>query len=101
MAEFVAVCRAEEVPEGRALAVEIEGLRIALFNDAGRFHALLGRCPHANGPMGRGWVEDGEAVCPLHYWRFRLDTGRCTSVRGHSLHVFPCEVRDGQVWVKI
>jgi len=100
VAEFVAVCRVEEVPEGRALAVEVDGLRIAVFNDGGSFHALLGRCPHANGPLGRGWVEDGEAVCPLHYWRFKLTTGRCTTVRGNALHVFPCAVREGHVWVK-
>ena len=78
-----------------------EGLRIAVFNDGGTFHALLGRCPHANGPMGHGWIEEGEAVCPLHRWRFKLATGRCTTVRGESLHRFRCEVRDGAVWVEV
>lgn len=101
MAEFVAACRVEDVPEGRALAVELNGLRVAVFNDAGRFHVLLGRCPHANGPMGHGWIEDGEAVCPLHHWRFRLKDGRCTTVRGESLHRFECEVREGEVWVAV
>lgn len=100
MAEFVAVCRVDEVPEGRARAVEVDGLRIAVFNEGGTFHALLGRCPHANGPLARGWIEDGEAVCPLHYWRFRLRSGRCTNVRGNSVHVFACEARDGWVWVR-
>ncbi len=79
MATFRAVCRVEDVAEGRGLAVEVDGLRVAVFNDGGRFHALLGRCPHANGPLGLGWIEEGEAVCPLHHWRFRLDTGRCTT----------------------
>lgn len=101
MAEFVAVCQVEDVPEGRALAAEVAGLRIAVFNDGGRLHALSGRCPHANGPMGKGWIEEGEAVCPLHRWRFRLATGRCTTVRGESLHRFACEVRAGEVWVAV
>jgi nitrite reductase (NADH) small subunit len=101
MARFVAVCRVEDVPEGRALPVEVEGLRLAIFHDGGRFHAVWGRCPHANGPMGRGWVEEGEAVCPLHHWRFNLETGRCTTVRGYSLSRFRCEVRDGHVWVEV
>lgn len=102
MAEFVAVCRVEDVEDGGVLALEVDGLRIAVFNDAGTYHALLGRCPHANGPMGRGWIEDGEAVCPLHRWRFRLKDGRCSTVRGQSLHKFACEVRnDGQVWVAV
>ncbi len=101
MAKYVAVCRFDEVVEGRAVAVEVDGLRIAVFNDGGRFHALLGRCPHANGPMGHGWIEDGEAVCPLHRWRFKLSSGRCTTDPGHSLHAFRCVVREDQVWVEV
>ncbi len=81
--------------------MEVDGLRLALFRDGGRVHALLGRCPHANGPMGRGWVEDGEAVCPLHRWRFQLATGRCSTEPGRSLHVFRTEVREGRVWVEV
>jgi nitrite reductase/ring-hydroxylating ferredoxin subunit len=99
--EFVAVCRVDEVVKGRGCAVEAEGLRIAVFNDGGTFHALLGHCPHANGPMGHGWIEEGEAVCPLHRWRFKLATGRCTTIRGESLPRFRCEVRDGAVWVEV
>jgi nitrite reductase (NADH) small subunit len=101
MAEFVEVCRAADVAEGRGLAVEVDGLRIAVFNDGGSFVALLGRCPHANGPLGLGWIEDGEVVCPLHRWRFRLRDGRCTTVRGASIHRFACEVRDGVVRVAV
>ena len=101
MARFVMACRLDEVAEGRGLPVEVDGLRIAVFNDGGRYHALLGRCPHANGPMGRGWIEDGEAVCPLHRWRFKLATGRCTTAPGESLHRFRSEVRGDELWVEV
>ncbi len=100
MAKFQAVCRVEDIKEGRGITVNVDGLRVAVFRDAGAVHALLGRCPHANGTMGDGWIEDGEAVCPLHMWRFKLSTGRCTTMRGQSLHKFRCEVRDGEVWVE-
>ena len=101
MPQFVPVCRTEDVAEGRGLPVEVDGLRVAVFRDSGRFHALLGRCPHANGSLGLGWVEEGEAVCPLHRWRFALSTGRCTTVRGYSLQRFACDVREGHVWVGV
>jgi nitrite reductase/ring-hydroxylating ferredoxin subunit len=101
MGEFIAVCRADEVKEGRGRPVDIDGLLIAVFNDGGRFHALIGRCPHASGSLGLGWIEEGEVVCPLHRWRFRLESGRCSTVRGESLHRFRCEVRDGEVWVEV
>jgi nitrite reductase/ring-hydroxylating ferredoxin subunit len=101
MRKRVAVCEVSDVAEGMGLAVEVDGLRLAIFNDGGVFHALFGRCPHANGPMGHAWIEDGEAVCPLHRWRFQLATGRCTTDRAYSLHRFPCEVSEGQVWVEV
>jgi nitrite reductase (NADH) small subunit len=101
VARFVEACGADEVGEGRAWAVEVDGLRIAVFRDEGRYHALLGRCPHADGAMGHGWVEEGEAVCPLHRWRFKLSTGRCTTMPGQNLHKFRCEVREGRVGVEV
>lgn len=101
MPEFVDVCGADEVPEGRARAVEVGGLRLAVYRRGDAFFALSARCPHAAGPMDRGWVEDGEAVCPLHRWRFRLRDGRCTTVRGEALRSFDCEVRDGRVRVAV
>lgn len=100
MSRFVSVCRVDDVPEGRGRPVEVDGLRVALVRDRGTVHALLARCPHANGPLGLGWVEDGELVCPLHRWRFRLADGRCSTVRGESVHRLRCEVRGDEVWVE-
>lgn len=101
MRRFVDVCGVGDVAEGKGLGLTVDGLGIAVFRDGDRYHALLGRCPHADGPMGRGWVEDGEAVCPLHQWRFQLATGRCSTVSGRSLHKFRCKVVDGRVWVEV
>lgn len=96
---FFEACAVEDVPEGKALALDLDGVRVALFREGDQIHALSGRCPHANGPMGMGWLEEGEAVCPLHRWRFKLKTGRCTTIRGEWLPVYACEIRDGRVWV--
>ncbi len=92
---FFKVCDVADVVEGQGIPVEVDGLIVAIFNDGGQFHALLKRCPHANGPMGRGWIEEGEVVLSAHRWRFNLTDRRCcTTVRGNSLHRFRCEVRD-------
>jgi len=101
MAKFVAACKVEDVVEGQGHSVFVAGVPLAIYKDKGQFHALLGRCPHSGGPLGRGWVEEGEAVCPLHRWRFKLSDGRCTTVRGNSVHRFGCEVRGDEVWVQV
>jgi nitrite reductase (NADH) small subunit len=100
--EFVPVCRLDEIPEGRAKLFDVAGASLAVFRVGATCHALASRCPHAGGTLGHGWVEDGEAVCPLHRWRFRLTDGRCTTIRGEWVRAYPCEARDdGQVWVAV
>jgi nitrite reductase (NADH) small subunit len=101
MAEWVAVCRLDEIKEGRGVSRDADGVRVAVFRTAEGVVVLSGRCPHANGPLGLGWIEEGEVVCPLHRWRFRLADGRCTTVRGNSVHRFRCEVRGDEVWVQV
>ncbi len=86
------VARAEEVPEGERLIVEVEGREIGVFNIDGEFFALRNRCPHLGGPLCAGEVlglvhasEPGDVrfdaskkllTCPWHGWEFDVKTGR-------------------------
>jgi nitrite reductase/ring-hydroxylating ferredoxin subunit len=101
MAGFVPVCRLDELPEGGVTPVEAMGHRLALYRASDRVYVLSGQCPHAGGPLGFGWVENSEAVCPLHRWHFRLDDGRCTTMRGEWVRAYRSEIRDGEVWVEV
>lgn len=99
MAGWEAVCRVDEIPEGEGRTFRVRGLEVAVFNDGGRFFAMLDRCPHAGGSLGSGWVEEGRAVCPLHYWQFRLDNGWCVAGGRGVVPKFDCEEREGKVWL--
>jgi nitrite reductase (NADH) small subunit len=101
MAQWLAVCRVEELAEGRGHSLDVRGVRLALFRLGDDLIALSGRCPHSGGSLGHGWIEEGEVVCPLHHWRFRLEDGRCTTIRGESVHRFRCEARGELVWVEV
>jgi nitrite reductase/ring-hydroxylating ferredoxin subunit len=101
MPEWVAVCRLDEVSFERGRSLDAAGLRLAVFRINDEVIALSGRCPHENGPLGHGWIEDGELVCPLHRWRFRVADGRCTTMTGQSIHRFRCEVRGEEIWVEV
>lgn len=75
MAEFQTVCRVSELQEGESTTFTLGGRMIALFHQAGRFHALNDVCPHMGASLGDGFVENGVVTCPWHAWRFRLDDG--------------------------
>jgi nitrite reductase (NADH) small subunit len=101
MPQWMAVCRVEQIREGQGAALDAGGVRLAVFRQGDEWIAFSGRCPHSGGPLGHGWIEAGEVVCPLHHWRFRLSDGRCTTIRGESVHKFPCEARGDLVWVEV
>jgi nitrite reductase/ring-hydroxylating ferredoxin subunit len=101
MPQWMAVCRVEQVTEGRGCSLDAGGVRLAVFRQGDSLIALSGRCPHSGGSLGHGWIESGEVVCPLHHWRFRLTDGRCTTIPGESVHKFPCEARGDLVWVEV
>jgi len=76
----------------------------------GKAFALRDSCPHRGMPLSYGRL-DGQAVeCCYHGWRFDACSGRCVEIpsltsqdklkverifAGH----YPCEERDGYVWV--
>jgi 3-phenylpropionate/trans-cinnamate dioxygenase ferredoxin component len=76
MAELITVAQTSEVPPGRSKLVEIEGLRIALFNVDGRYYAIDDTCPHAGGSLCEGDLDGPTVECPLHSARFDLATGQ-------------------------
>ncbi|MDR3619615.1 MAG: Rieske (2Fe-2S) protein [Paludisphaera borealis] len=101
MPEWVYLCRIDEVPDGRARTIEVAGARVAVIRDGDSIVVISDLCPHAGGSLGSGWIEEGELLCPLHRWRFRLRDGRCTTVRGNDVHRYPSRVDDRAVWARV
>jgi phenylpropionate dioxygenase-like ring-hydroxylating dioxygenase large terminal subunit len=77
---------------------------------AGKAFALRDVCPHRAYPLSLGQF-DGQAVeCTYHGWQFEAHTGQCRLIPSLtadsklqcdriSAGSFPCQERDGYVWV--
>jgi len=76
----------------------------------GKAFALRDACPHRGIPLSYGRVDGKVVECCYHGWRFDASTGQCVEIpsltsqdklkverifAGH----YPCEERDGYVWV--
>lgn len=85
------VARADEIPEGGRLLVDIDGRSVGIFKIDGEFYALLNRCPHRSGALCEGELirlvsapKVGEIEltgqvmlsCPWHAWEFDVKTGQ-------------------------
>jgi nitrite reductase/ring-hydroxylating ferredoxin subunit len=89
---WVSLCTLDELTEGKAKSVEIDGYRLAVFLNGDQISAIDSVCPHAGADLANGFVEDGCAVCPWHYWAFRLDNGQMRDTPGVAVGWYPTRI---------
>lgn len=101
--QWIRVCRTKDLypdrPSARLVGDGTADLdRVCVIAQGGQFVAMLDRCPHRDIALSGGIVRDGELVCPGHFWRFNLATGRRVDDAAVSLTTYPTRVVDG--WVE-
>ena len=102
MEDFVRVAATEDLPPGQRLLVEIEGIRIALFNLNGEFYAIEDVCTHDGGPLVEGEILEGcQVECPRHGARFDIRTGEALSMPAFEpTPSYDVEVDGGDIYVE-
>ncbi|MEM7124882.1 MAG: non-heme iron oxygenase ferredoxin subunit [Chloroflexota bacterium] len=80
MSQFMKVATTGELPIGGSKLVEVDYVRVALFNLDGKIYAIEDVCTHDGGPLVEGEVVNGcEVMCPRHGARFDIRTGEAIS----------------------
>ena len=90
----------DSIPPQEGRSVTVGGKELAIFNLGDRFATIENQCPHKGGPLCDGIVSGTAVVCPLHGWRFDLDTG--LAIRASlpaCVTTFPTRVEDGIILV--
>jgi nitrite reductase (NADH) small subunit len=73
---FVNLGPVERIPLGEGREFKIDGELIAVFRARnGRLFATQALCPHRKGHLADGLIGGAKVVCPLHSFRFELDSG--------------------------
>ncbi|AIQ57942.1 Rieske (2Fe-2S) protein [Paenibacillus borealis] len=99
------VARADEVQD-KPLAVKLLDMKLVLYRSEGKVVIARDLCFHRGAPLSKGWVENGEIVCPYHGFRYNCE-GKCTAVPAHpsskispklKLIVYPAVERYGLIW---
>jgi len=76
----------------------------------GRPFAMRDACPHRGMPLSFGRLEAGNVECSYHGWQFDVHSGQCAVIPSLTADsklkcdrifadAFPCDERDGYVWV--
>ncbi len=99
---LVRACAVGEVPDGTALAVEVEGVTVAVVRDGDDWYAVYDECSHAAIPLSEGEVEGSEIECWLHGSRFDLRTGKPVNLPAtEPVAIYPVQVQGDDVLVDV
>lgn len=74
VADFVPVCKVDDLPRGKGQVVDADGIEVALFNVDGVFHALENACA-SGGSIGEGTLRGYIVTCPLDGETYDVRTG--------------------------
>ncbi len=81
--------------------VEVETKKITLAKIGDHIYAFAYKCPHAGGIMAEGFIDSlGNAVCPLHRYKFNLKTGR-NSTGEEFLRTYVVKINEEGVFIGV
>lgn len=90
------------IPLGEGRAYSMADRVIAVFRQRdGRLFAADNQCPHRGGPLADGILGAGKVICPLHAWKFDLETGRCLSGDEVTVRTYPARIVNGRILVDL
>lgn len=83
------------IPLGEGKSFAVEGRRVAVFRTrSGELFATQALCPHKGGPLADGIVGGGAVICPLHAYKYDLETGQPLGNGCPPLRTWRVEVGD-------
>jgi 3-phenylpropionate/trans-cinnamate dioxygenase ferredoxin subunit len=94
--------RLDNLGDGAATVLEVEGQEIAVFRDGEAVYAVADRCSHAEASLAEGEVFGTEVECPRHGAVFDLTTGQPMSLPATKpIRMYPAAVVDGVIVVTV
>ena len=101
-AEFTRACALDDVDDGEAVRVVLDGVPVAVVRSDGEVYAIHDVCSHANVALSEGEIEDQTIECWLHGSRFDLVTGRPTGLPAtQPVPVYPVKIDGDDVLVSV
>jgi 3-phenylpropionate/trans-cinnamate dioxygenase ferredoxin subunit len=99
---MVRACAVDDVAPETAIAVEVDGVDVAIVHSGDRYYAIADECSHAAIPLSEGDVGDGEIECYLHGSRFDLSTGQPLGLPAtEPVAVYRCQLDGDDVLVDV
>jgi 3-phenylpropionate/trans-cinnamate dioxygenase ferredoxin subunit len=86
--------------ENNLVEIVTDERTICLGRFEGKIFAFANKCPHASGLFVNSYIDAiGNVVCPIHRYKFCMQSGKNVTGEGYYLKNFPVELREDGVYV--
>jgi nitrite reductase/ring-hydroxylating ferredoxin subunit len=100
----IALCKTDEVREDAIFCKRVAGIgdiAVARLSDDSGYVAFEPRCPHARGPLAEAKRNGDVIICPWHFFRFDLTTGKPPGVTSIlELRRYPVTAKENQLYIE-
>ena len=99
MGALIKVAEKKDLLVVKAMTVEVNGNKIALFNVNDKYYAIDDTCTHAGGPLSEGEVKGTTVTCPWHGAEFNITNGEVLGepapegVKSYKVHIEGEEIK--------
>ena len=101
MTEFVTVAGVDELEAGEMRAFDVRGVKIAVANVGGAFHAFDDTCTHAGCSLAGGDLEETTVICPCHGSEFDVRSGEVLQGPAREpVETYETSVEDGSLKIE-
>ena len=98
-------CKSDELVPEAILCKRLPGIgevAVVRLGATDEIVAFRPRCPHALGPLAEGKLRGTVLVCPWHFFRFDLRTGKVAGAESIlRLTCYPVKVESGEILVDV
>ena len=102
MTDYQRACAVDDVEDGSAVRVMVDGVPVAVVRSEGEIYAIHDVCSHANVALSEGEIEDQTIECWLHGSRFDMVTGRPTGLPAtQPVPVYPVKIDGDDVLIAV
>ncbi|MCH7401578.1 Rieske (2Fe-2S) protein [Belliella kenyensis] len=92
----------ELIPDKRIKLVSVGSNQVCVSRIGKKFYAFQKLCPHRMASLNEGFVTNfEEVVCPLHQYRFDLNTGEVRAGSCESLLVYKAELTSSGLLIQL
>nr|MBI1232009.1 Rieske 2Fe-2S domain-containing protein [Cytophagales bacterium] len=87
-------------PDKKIRLVQLGDVKVCLVRFKDAFYAFEALCPHQMANLSEGMITPfGEVVCPLHHYRFDLNSGRVSNGNCRELRLFSAKLTESGLMI--